>query len=142
MMIPNRFYIDGLMQKKLNAMIAMPEHLKLSQFLFKNRGEKGEMMKEQKKKKYDEDNVAMIVEMGQTRNAAIRALMANQGNPEAALNWIFENMDRADLNDPIPDDDEEESDPNIKQGDIQQVMEMGFDEKQAKIALIKNVNNL
>lgn len=84
----------------------------------------------------------MIVEMGQTRNAAIRALMANQGNPEAALNWIFENMDRADLNDPIPDDDEEESDPNIKQGDIQQVMEMGFDEKQAKIALIKNVNNL
>ena len=30
MMIPNRFYIDGLMQKKLNAMIAMPEHLKLS----------------------------------------------------------------------------------------------------------------
>lgn len=44
----------------------------------------------------------MIMEMGQSRNAAIRALMANGGNPEAALNWIFENMDRPDLNDPVP----------------------------------------
>ena len=41
MMIPNRFYIDGLMQKKLNAMIAMPEKFNLSEFLFKNREEKG-----------------------------------------------------------------------------------------------------
>lgn len=38
--------------------------------------------------------------MGQSRNAAIRALLANNGNPEAACNWIFENME-IDLNAPI-----------------------------------------
>lgn len=50
----------------------------------------------------------MIMEMGQTRNAAIRALLANHGNPQAALNWIFENMDRADLNDPVPEDNDQQ----------------------------------
>ena len=53
--------------------------------------------------------------MGQTKNAAIRALMANNNNVEVALNWIFENMDLPNLNDPIPDDDDEAGDVKINQ---------------------------
>lgn len=57
----------------------------------------------------------MIMQMGQTKNAAIRALMANNNNVEVALNWIFENMDLPNLNDPIPDDDDEAGDVKINQ---------------------------
>lgn len=57
-------------------------------------------MGEEKKKKYSEDNLTMLVEMGNHRNAAIRALIATNDNLEAACNWIFENYDK-DLTAPI-----------------------------------------
>ena len=41
--------------------------------------------------------------MGFTENAAKRALMANNMDPNAAVMWIFEHGQDADLNDPIPD---------------------------------------
>jgi len=40
------------------------------------------------------------MEMGNDRNASIRALIANGDNAEAACNWIFENLDK-DLSRPI-----------------------------------------
>ena len=45
------------MQKKLNALISMPEELNLGEFLLKNVKQEGELFKEEKKKKYDEASV-------------------------------------------------------------------------------------
>ena len=77
------------------------------------------------------------MDFGNTRNASIRALIENNGNVEAACNWIFENMDK-DLNAPI-EEDKEEGGVAVDQEAVAQVMEMGFEETQAKVALIKNV---
>lgn len=57
MVIPNRFIIHNFMQKKLNALISMPEELNLGEFLLKNVKQEGELFKEEKKKKYDEASV-------------------------------------------------------------------------------------
>ena len=135
MIVPNRFVFKNFAQKKLNALIKMPEELNLSEFLHKNSKQAGELLKEEKKKKYEENSVLQLMGFGNTRNASIRALIENNGNVEAACNWIFENMDK-DLNAPIEEESEEAS---VDQGAVAQVMEMGFEETQAKVALIKNV---
>lgn len=51
-------------------------------------------MKEEKKKSYSEDNLAMLEAMGYSRNAGIRALTATKDNAEAAINWIMDNFDQ------------------------------------------------
>ena len=79
----------------------------------------------------------MITDMGYTRNAAIRALIAQKDNLEGAIMWIMENMDSPTLNDPI--EEEQSSGPNVDPGALAQVIEMGFEEFQAKVALIKHV---
>jgi|JI8StandDraft_1071087.scaffolds.fasta_scaffold1337102_1 uncharacterized UBP type Zn finger protein len=42
----------------------------------------------------------MLIDMGNNRNASIRALIATNNNLEAACNWIFENYNQ-DLSAPI-----------------------------------------
>lgn len=46
------------------------------------------------------------MDMGNHRNACIRALIATNDNLEAACNWIFENMELQDLTAPIQEDDD------------------------------------
>jgi uncharacterized UBP type Zn finger protein len=48
----------------------------------------------------------MLVDMGNHRNASIRALIATNDNLENACNWIFENYDK-DLTAPIEEEKEE-----------------------------------
>lgn len=87
---------------------------------------------------YDEASVSMLMDMGHSRNACIRALVEQHGNVEAACNWIFENMDNPNINDPMPEENEGAG-VQVDAAAVAQVMEMGFEENQAKIALIKNV---
>ena len=42
----------------------------------------------------------MLIDMGNHKNASIRALIATNDNLEAACNWIFENYDK-DLTGPV-----------------------------------------
>lgn len=52
--------------------------------------------------------------------------------------WIFEHLDDADLNQPIP---EEKKGPAGPPADlIEQITSMGFTQEQAKVTLIKYVN--
>ncbi len=52
MLIPNRFIIKNFMQRKLNAIINMPEQLDINEFLISNSKSTGPLLKEEKKKKY------------------------------------------------------------------------------------------
>lgn len=68
------------MQRKLNAIIDMPEVLDISEFLLSSAKPTGELLGEQKKKKYSEENVAIMQDAGYDRNVCIRALTANNDN--------------------------------------------------------------
>jgi uncharacterized UBP type Zn finger protein len=93
--VANRFILEKWVPKKLNAILEIPEKLDLSEFLLKNAKQPaGEQMKEEKKKSYSEDNLAMLEAMGYSRNAGIRALTATKDNAEAAINWIMDNFDQ------------------------------------------------
>lgn len=39
-----------------------------------------------------------------TKNRCIRALLANNNDPDAATNWMFERMDDPSLDDPIEEE--------------------------------------
>jgi uncharacterized UBP type Zn finger protein len=73
----------------------MPEKLDLSEFLFRNaKPVQGQEIKEEKKKEYSEENLAMLQGMDYPKNASIRALKATKDNIEAAINWIMDNFDK------------------------------------------------
>lgn len=78
-----------------------------------------------------------LMEMGFSVNAAKRALIQTKDNLEGATMWIMENMDSPTLNDPIPEESSCSSGANPDL--IPKITELGFDETQAKIALIQNV---
>ena len=61
MLVPNRFIIKNFMEKKLNAILGMPEHLNSSELLLKNAKQEGELLKEEKKKKYEETSVQQLM---------------------------------------------------------------------------------
>jgi len=44
---------------------------------------------EVEKPEYSEENIANIIDLGFSRNAAIRALSKNQNNVEIACGWIY-----------------------------------------------------
>lgn len=80
----------------------------------------------------------MLIDMGNHKNASIRALIATNDNLEAACNWIFENYDK-DLTGPIEQEGEASSNLDVDPDTIQQITELGFTKEQATIALLKNV---
>lgn len=47
------------------------------------------------------------MEMGFSKNRCTRALVANNNNADFAMNWIFERMDDATLDDPIVEEKKE-----------------------------------
>lgn len=79
----------------------------------------------------------MLMSMGFSANACKRALIQTKNDVEAASIWIMQNLDSADLNSPLPE--EKEEGPVVNMELVGKVMQFGFDETQAKIALIQNV---
>lgn len=117
----------------------MPEKLDLSEFLFRNaKPVQGQEIKEEKKKEYSEDNLAMLQGMGYSKNASIRALKATKDNIEAAINWIMDNFDN-NIDAPLEEEKASNEGPKVDENSILQILEMGFDDLQARIALIQNV---
>jgi uncharacterized UBP type Zn finger protein len=117
----------------------MPEKLDLSEFLFRNaKPVQGQEIKEEKKKEYSEDNLAMLQGMGYSKNASIRALKATKDNIEAAINWIMDNFDN-NIDAPLEEENASNEGPKVDENSILQILEMGFDDLQARIALIQNV---
>lgn len=95
-------------------------------------------MKEEKKKEYSEDNLAMLEGMGYSRNASIRALQATKDNIEGAINWIMDNFGN-NIDGPLEEEKSSNQGTQVDENSILQIQEMGFDDLQARIALIQNV---
>lgn len=67
-----------------------------------------------------------------------RALLANAGNPEAAIQWLFEHMDDPDIDAPLTQSssDAQPADPGM----ISMLQDMGFTAPQATKALRETVS--
>ena len=136
--VPNRFVVEKWVPKKLNALINVPQDFDVSDFLLSNAPPAGEKLAEEAKKKYSDDFVMMLTGMGFSDNAAKRALIEKKDDVEAASNWLMENIDNPAINLPL-EEDKEEGAGAVDPGLIAAVMDLGFDDRQAKIALLKNV---
>ena len=82
----------------------------------------------------------MLEGMGYPRNASVRALTATKDNIEAAINWIMDNFDK-NIDAPLSEKSGQEG-PKVDENSILQILDMGFDDLQARIALIQNVTFL
>ena len=80
----------------------------------------------------------MLQGMGYSKNASIRALKATKDNIEAAINWIMDNFDN-NIDAPLEEEKASNEEPKVDENSILQILEMGFDDLQARIALIQNV---
>ena len=89
--------------------------------------------------------MASILSMGFSENAGRRAAYHTQNNAEMAVEWVLQNMDSPDLNDPfeVPSSSSSSSsqemtfDPEV----IMMLSSMGFTEEQVTAALTATDNN-
>jgi ubiquitin carboxyl-terminal hydrolase 5/13 len=79
------------------------------------------------KPKVDQESLNQLLQMGFPEPRCIKALSKNNNNLEAAMNWLFEHMDDADIDIPDTNTDEYEG----KEGEISMLMDMGFTRSQA-----------
>lgn len=76
------------------------------------------------------------MDMGFSRNAAIRALTNNQDNVENASLWIYEHLEDADINSPLPKKEKQaQAPPDL----VSQIMDFGYTPEQAQVSLLAHV---
>eukprot|EP01100_Stratorugosa_tubuloviscum_P005220 TRINITY_DN2361_c0_g2_i1.p1 TRINITY_DN2361_c0_g2~~TRINITY_DN2361_c0_g2_i1.p1 ORF type:complete len:865 (-),score=470.14 TRINITY_DN2361_c0_g2_i1:50-2644(-) len=79
----------------------------------------------------DESIITQIIEMGFSRNAAIRAIKTVGQDCANATEWIFQHIEDADINDPLPvpsNNNENKKDDNVKidESAVEMLLSMGF----------------
>ncbi|KRX02624.1 UBA-like protein [Pseudocohnilembus persalinus] len=138
-----RFVLENWQPKKLNALIKMPDQYDFSKFVLQKFDDEILLPKnEQQGPQIDENALAMLMEMGMGKNRSIRALMENQNNPELAMNWLFTKMDDPSLDDPIKNDNNNDTNLKYSKENVDMIVNMGFSEKAAKIGLSNCDNNV
>jgi uncharacterized UBP type Zn finger protein len=79
----------------------------------------------------------MLVAMGFTENAAKRSLIHTKDNLEAASNWLMENIENYEINKAL--EEEKPKQVQINLDAVANILDLGFSEEQAKVALLQNV---
>ncbi|KAJ3005839.1 UNVERIFIED_CONTAM: hypothetical protein HDU68_004382 [Siphonaria sp. JEL0065] len=147
---PMSRFIQGsdYVMKKLNVNISAPLYLDLS--AYKSLGvQDGEVLFPEESNvavepTVDADALSQLIGMGFPETRSKRALIKTGNNgAEIAMNWLFEHMDDADIDDPIelaaPAAGGASADANIDYGPM---IDMGFTLAQAKKAMTQTGNNL
>lgn len=96
-----------------------------------------------------ESQIGQVSEMGFTRNGAIRALKASNGNTEEAIMWALEHSQDADFNDAIASNNDSISTPaaepftsdSVDEESLAILMSTGIEPEPAKYVLKKCENN-
>lgn len=133
---------EGWVMEKLNVDVNIPEFLDLSKYISAGKCDAEQVLPDESNEKsaVEVDAVAMeqLMSMGFSEIRCTKALLAtgNQGS-ETAMNWLFEHMDDPDIDQPISSGTETQNSE-----DINQLMNMGFSDKQAKKALRETGNNI
>lgn len=91
---------------------------------------------------WDDSVVSMLVEMDIPLIRAQRASMATKGDANAAMEWLFSNLDDPSLDEPIELNTKEKSNSGPDEASIAMVMETGFTREKAIYALKKTDSNV
>ncbi|GAA6027092.1 hypothetical protein JCM8097_006105 [Rhodosporidiobolus ruineniae] len=150
-----RFQIDNWVPRKVDVPLVVPDtELDLSPYVGKGLQEGESELPEDKQDapaepQFDADSMNQLTGMGFPEIRAKRALLATGHNgAEVAMNWLFEHMEDADIDDPLPAQPAAGAassggggnDPTEDQ--IQMVSEMGFSAAQARKALRETGNSM
>ncbi|KAL9651603.1 hypothetical protein ABK040_001548 [Willaertia magna] len=142
-----RFILDGWVPKKLDVFITDPEEIDISSLRGTGllSGEENlpeESGESQTPKIYiNEEMVQQLMDMGIPENRAKRGVMnTNNSGVEAALSWVFEHAEDADIDNPISGPTESAS--NVSESGIEALEGMGFPRNQAIVALKQTDNNV
>lgn len=143
-----RFLFDNWVPKKFGVKIDVPETLDLESV--RGRGKRSDEQElpggsakaeESAGPQPNEEVVQMLMSAGFPRVRCEKAALATgNANADMAMNWLFEHMEDADIDEPI----KKASKPapaasNIPEDLIQQLADMGFTPAQAKKALQETV---
>lgn len=90
---------------------------------------------------FDPEALGQLEAMGFPLIRCQKALIANPGNPEAAVQWLFERMEDPDIDTPLPSSGSK-ANVNIDPSMTALLQDMGFTEAQAKRALRETVRSL
>jgi ubiquitin carboxyl-terminal hydrolase 5/13 len=151
-----RFILDGWVPKKLDVFIENPEEIDISSLRGNGiQANETELPNEESDSSassatqeivINESIVSQLLDMGIPLNRARRGVWkTNNSNVDAAISWVFEHSEDADIDQPI-----EESVPQKSQGSdsssvpeeaIENLCNMGFDRPKAIFALKQTDNN-
>jgi ubiquitin carboxyl-terminal hydrolase 5/13 len=136
-----RFYLDGWVPKKSDALIDVDDVIDLSPFRAKGRQENEELLPESVPQSVDlgidETMVNGLIGMGFTKVQAQHAARATKGaGLEAAAEWLLDHIDDQEITKPIVSlPSSVDVLPPDAQNKIAQLTEFGFSSEQAQLAL-------
>ena len=150
-----RYFVDSRWQQvKIEANVAVPETLDLRELRGKGLQEHEVPMAVDDtasstpgKAIADPSAVAQLVAMGFGENGATRAVLACNNDVEAAVAWVFEHMEDADFNDPLPPTDsnhavDSEAPQPFSHDEIMMLVSFGYTKEQATAAMITSKGNV
>ncbi|KPV75875.1 uncharacterized protein RHOBADRAFT_35647 [Rhodotorula graminis WP1] len=138
-----RFQLDGWVPRKVDVPLIVPATgLDMSPYVGKGLQEGEKELPQDKADapaefQFDAEAMTQLTGMGFPEIRAKRALLATGHNgAEVAMNWLFEHMEDADIDDPLPAAaPAASSGPDIPADQIAMVCDMGFTPAQARKAL-------
>lgn len=144
---PRRFAFINWVPQKLAISIKFPEGLiQLEKYMSQGQQPGEELLPEEKSSSisggvsFNQGDIDQLMAMGFSENRCRRALVNTGHNgAEVAMNWMFEHMDDADIDDPLPIEGSAADEPAADQ--VSMLEEMGFTAAQAKKALRETVRN-
>ncbi|KAI9207417.1 uncharacterized protein BJ171DRAFT_492677 [Polychytrium aggregatum] len=142
----SRFIIGtNYVMKKLTCDILAPLDLNLDEYRGHGLKESEELLPEdsgsEARPSFNAQVVEQLMSMGFPEIRCQKACLATGGqDAEVAMNWLFEHMDDADIDDPI----RTESGGSVQpaEGDVQMLCDMGFTPAQARRGLKETNNNV
>ncbi|CAG8554927.1 18608_t:CDS:10 [Acaulospora morrowiae] len=136
-----RFEFDNWVPRKIGVPIFFDKDLvSLDNYIAHGKQENEELLPEESNvgsvPLYDQSTLDQLLSMGFPENRCKRALASTGNNDvDAAVGWIFEHMDDADIDSPITGSGTQEP----SESDIIQLMDMGFQQSKVKKALAETV---
>ncbi|TPX36157.1 hypothetical protein SmJEL517_g01651 [Synchytrium microbalum] len=144
----SRFTFENWVLKKLNIPIQVPLELDLEAYRAHGLQPGEEVLPDEPEKakepQFDAATMAQLQGMGFPDIRCKRAILATgNGGADAAMNWLFEHMEDADIDDPLPEQvSSGGGDGGASAADITSLTEMGFSIPMAKKALKQTNNNM
>jgi ubiquitin carboxyl-terminal hydrolase 5/13 len=143
-----RFVYEDWVPRKLAVQLEVPDTLDLSKARAStDRGTELQLPDNNQKQdaapKVNAEFVQALVEMGFPKVRAERAVFStNNAGAEAAMAWLLDHMEDADIDKPLPKPASESAQKPVNEEAVKQLQDMGFTAAQARKALRETENSM